>query len=263
MALIVALSIAAGTVISCGSSLYRMSVHGEEPEPELTNNLGNTNLYGVHSAKGWKNKLPIKFYTAEDMPVELVEQVQNAMNTWEAAVGLDLFSYEGLDDVAADNMSELYNTLKDDKNGHYLDLQWVKNTEKSRLVLATTVWENSPEAPDSIAKADIRYNAESYKFGDSLEEASADRRIMVDMETLALHELGHLLGLTHVSVDDDPFSVMNPSLFIGEGLASRNLSTGDVERIRSIYGVGDDSQADTLVMAEDVSVEELESENFE
>ena len=63
-----------------------------------------------------------------------------------------------------------------------------------------------------------------------------DERLVVDMESLALHELGHLLGLSHVDQSLDRYSIMNPSLLIGEGLITRNISRGDIARLQKIYG---------------------------
>jgi predicted Zn-dependent protease len=73
-------------------------------------------------------------------------------------------------------------------------------------------------------------------LGDSLQLTATESKEVVDMQSLALHELGHLLGLTHVESDIDQLSVMNPNLFIGEGLTTRKLSRGDVLRIQQIYG---------------------------
>jgi hypothetical protein len=39
-----------------------------------------------------------------------------------------------------------------------------------------------------------------------------------------------------MKVEDDSLSVMNPTLFIGEGLSNRRLSEGDIKRVQSIYG---------------------------
>jgi hypothetical protein len=103
-------------------------------------------------------------------------------------------------------------------------------------VLATTIWDNLPSDAAQIAAADIRFNHENYLIGDSLLLSADEYREVVDMESLALHELGHLLGLAHVDDTVDPLSIMNPHLFIGEGLISRRLSRGDVERIQTIYG---------------------------
>jgi len=76
---------------------------------------------------------------------------------------------------------------------------------------------------------------------------------VVDMESLALHELGHLLGLGHIPAAVDPYSIMNPSLLIGEGLANRRVSRGDIERIQKIYGcVGKACNIDELFMSMEV-----------
>jgi len=73
-------------------------------------------------------------------------------------------------------------------------------------------------------------------MGDSLTARATKDREVVDMESVSLHELGHLLGLSHVEPDHDSDSIMNPSLFIGEGLTSRRLSKQDIMRIQQIYG---------------------------
>ncbi|KAF8005900.1 hypothetical protein BT93_K0245 [Corymbia citriodora subsp. variegata] len=52
-----------------------------------------------------------------------------------------------------------------------------------------------------------------------------------DMETVALHEIGHLLGLGHSSVEG---AIMYPS--IGHGV-SKGLHGDDVQGIKTLYGV--------------------------
>ncbi|KAJ7974493.1 metalloendoproteinase 2-MMP-like [Quillaja saponaria] len=51
-----------------------------------------------------------------------------------------------------------------------------------------------------------------------------------DLESLALHEIGHLLGLEH---SHDPGSVMVPS--IGAGVTRRKLGQDDINGIRALY----------------------------
>ncbi|MCX6126944.1 MAG: matrixin family metalloprotease, partial [Proteobacteria bacterium] len=86
-----------------------------------------------------------------------------------------------------------------------------------------------------IADADIHYNSDIYFISDALTKQPIDGREIVDMQSLALHELGHLLGLAHVDESYDSSSIMNPSLYIGAGLSTRSLSIGDVGRIQKIY----------------------------
>lgn len=249
-----------GGFVACGAQSYRISVHGETPEnidrPNTgtsSANLATGSLAGVHSTSGWKRSLPIRFLTSTDIDPQVVNQLQSAMKSWELAVGKNLFKYEGDENRRGSDFRQLYEPLNDTVNGNYFDYNWFKGTGKSNSVIATTIWENNPQDTSSIVKADIRYNAEFYIFGNSLEEFSEGKRTIVDMESLALHELGHLLGLTHINETDDRFSVMNPSLFIGEGMTTRRLSRGDIDRIRTVYGVGDPNLAKTLETADDVS----------
>jgi hypothetical protein len=241
-----------GGYVACGAQTYRVRVDDDMGSPNAAGHAASSNLAGVHSSKGWSNRLPIHFKSAASMTPEMVEQLKGAMKTWELAVGKPLFAYDGSDHREGKSFPELYAPLSDFVNGHYLDLTWAASTRKGKSVLATCIWENDGRDARYIAKADIRYNSESYVFGDTLTEYSQGERIIVDMESLALHELGHLLGLSHISSDDDRYSVMNPALFIGEGMITRKLSRGDLERIRSIYGAGNEQQAETLEYADDL-----------
>ena len=85
-------------------------------------------------------------------------------------------------------------------------------------------------------------------MGDALVDLSSESKIIVDLQSLATHEFGHLLGLSHVTEDVDEYSLMNPSLFIGEGLTTRIPSVGDVQRIQKIYGcIGDSCDIDATI----------------
>ena len=250
-----------GGYVACGAQKYRVPVHGSETEVSgarpNTNTSGaspaggSTSLFGVHSGKGWARSLPVKFRSSAELPEAVVKELRAAMSVWESAVGKTMFVYEGSEPRGGSSFKELYEPLNDQVNSHYFDFNWAKATGKSATVLATTIWENDPRDQASILKADIRYNAEYYIFGDALKEYSEGKRTIVDMQSLSLHEVGHLLGLTHITEKDDRYSVMNPSLFIGEGMMTRRLSAGDIERIRSVYGVGDATLANNLEKADD------------
>ncbi|OVA14349.1 Peptidase M10 [Macleaya cordata] len=55
---------------------------------------------------------------------------------------------------------------------------------------------------------------------------------MMDLESVAVHEIGHLLGLGHSS---EPNSIMFPS--ISSGVKKRELHGDDVQGIRHLYGL--------------------------
>ena len=231
--------------ISCGLQFYKVSLD-EDTTQELPYDATDpdSEFYGIHATAGWR-QLPIPFQVGSgfDSTFNLTskEQLQGilqAIKTWETVVGKQLFEFRGVHkEVKGDSFKDLYTSLSDAVNGHYLDEDWDK-TGKPEVVLATTIWENEGGSLAAIRKADIRFNSAFYVFGDSLTLQYDDEvgKEVVDMESLALHELGHLLGLSHISEDVDMYSVMNPSLLIGTGLISRGVSKGDIERIQKIYG---------------------------
>jgi len=222
--------------IACGSQMYQVSLDedfDQEKTPPQARDKASTQ-YGIHASDGW-SALPIAYKFAQDMNDSQKAALQKAMRTWEKVTGKKLFKLNGIDmGKTGDSFPDLYSSLADGINGHYLDNNW-KKTSKPVVVLATTIWDTVNGEGAVISGADIRFNAENYNIGDSLMLTNIDGKQIVDMESLALHELGHLLGLAHVDADHDPASIMNPRLYIGEGLTSRKVSRGDIERIQQIY----------------------------
>jgi hypothetical protein len=234
--------------IACGAQMYKVSMENDFPEDKVTVAAKDPQspYYGIHALRGWVD-LPIKFTMSAALAPDQQKGLVDAMKTWERAIGKQLFDFSGQDDRDGDYFPDLYSSLTDFVNGHYKDYNWDK-TGKDPIVLATTIWNNNARDSSIISTADIRYNSQHYIIGDSLTLRSESSREVVDMESLALHELGHLLGLAHVSDQIDSFSIMNASLFIGEGLSSRRISRGDILRIQQIYGCyGEACDVDELV----------------
>jgi hypothetical protein len=223
--------------IACGAQTYKASLHEDhEPLSETAlNEDPNSESFGLHASKGWV-KLPIVYRIDKGMSKVQLGALQGAMKTWEAATGKTLFAFSGVHSgFTGDSFPDLYSSLRDQINGQYFDGNW-KKTGKSNQVLATTIWNNPNNNLQNIDAADIRYNSELYFISDALTQSPVDSREIVDMQSLATHELGHLLGLAHIPDTYDSSSIMNPSIMIGEGLASRSVSVGDIKRIQKIYG---------------------------
>ncbi len=234
-----AIALTFGSFIACGTQMYKVSVADDFDNQRATaahppSADKTSTLYGIHAPHGWQD-LPVPFRFSTEMNEGQKIHLMAAMKKWEWAIGRRIFDFTGEHaGTNGDSFQDLYSSLQDDINGYYLDDHWGK-TKKSDHVLATTIWNNGVDY-SIIKKSDIRFNNEYYLFGDSLELRSTPARVVVDMQSLALHELGHLLGLAHIDESVDSLSIMNPELLIGEGLTTRMLSRGDLERIQMIYG---------------------------
>jgi hypothetical protein len=225
-------------MIACGEQMYQADMkqdHDQAAIPATARNPQSA-LYGIHASGGWM-QIPIRFKWDSELNEQQKTGLKKAMETWELAVGKRLFLYDGFANESGDDFSDLHSSLDDRVNGQYIDRFWDK-TGKGTEVLATTIWLKSSRDSNRIETADIRFNLENYTIGDTLDFAMEvnNGQIAVDMETLALHELGHLLGLSHDEKAIDPYSVMLQKVFIGFGMTNRRLSLGDIQRIQSIYG---------------------------
>lgn len=222
--------------VACGAQMYQVSL--KDDTQVLDSNASNdpaSPQYGLHSPNGWKT-LPIQFKVDQALSPEQKTGLTRAMATWEMAVGKKLFIFSGVHTgITGDSFTDLYSSLNDRVNGHYLDEHWDK-TGKPSVVLATTIWDNDPDDIKKIVTADIRFNSNYYVIGNAITSTIDGKREVVDMQTLALHELGHLLGLAHIASNMDNNSVMAATVYIGEGLTNRMLSRGDLERVQKIYG---------------------------
>lgn len=235
----VAVTTAFVNFISCGAQNYKQSLAGDHQEPAQgvqTANMTDPNSpeFGLHAPQGWQN-LPIAYTVEKNYTDEQLKGLQAAISTWETAVGKKLFTYKGKTSESGSKFPDLFTSLSDNLNSMYDDDNWKKN-QKSDQVLATTIWGNLDDNYKIITTADIHYNTQIYFIANALTNKPKDNREIVDMQSLATHEVGHLLGLAHVDESADRYSIMNPSLYIGQGMATRSLTADDIRRIQKIYG---------------------------
>ena len=103
-------------------------------------------------------------------------------------------------------------------------IYWLSNwgTQPSNQQANTTIyWVNN-----NVTEADVRVNAQNFTFSDSSTTSPAN----VDVQSLLLHELGHILGLKH---DDSTPSVM--ATYLQTGTQRRTLLSSDLSHIQCEY----------------------------
>ncbi len=102
----------------------------------------------------------------------------------------------------------------------WVDEEWSHGPEVAALA---TTW--YCPATGLIDEVDIEFNARDYRW------ATGEGEEGLDLKSVALHEIGHLLGLGH---SFHPSAVMHDTISPGPGF-SRRLSRDDVEAISLLY----------------------------
>lgn len=163
----------------------------------------------------WKGVFPIKLWIDSQFPTQYYQDIQTAIDTWQASIGTQVFSLQGTlpagqDPVPAqDGVSVIY---------------WLANWQgqaANQQANTTIYW-----VDNRITEADVRINAQDFTFADGSTTDSGD----VDIPSLILHELGHVLGLKH---DDADPSVM--ATYLQAGTLRRTLYQSDNDHISCEY----------------------------
>jgi predicted Zn-dependent protease len=170
----------------------------------------------LQSASGqrvsWKDNLPVKIHIANSWPREFIPAVQRAAAQWNNATSRFLLTVEigGVDDVPA----------RDRKNGLY----WLKEWSESRIYeQAQTLLFFSASVP---LDGDIKVDAKYFTYYDEANPGLGSYHL----ESLLVHEMGHLLGLAHAY---KPPTVMAPFLSAYELRAE--VTANDLQSIKCEY----------------------------
>lgn len=173
----------------------------------------NRNVYGERIS--WKGRLPIEFRVHNSFPQDMIPALENAMNVWEKATGRRLFTLNrnlvsGVNSPSQDGINVIY-MMSEYEND--------KNSEQAR----TTTYSVS----DEIREADIRLNDKDFNFYIDVPRNSGRD---IHIESLLIHELGHVLGLKHNASNG---SVMATTL--SSSTVREILSPSDIDNIRCEY----------------------------
>ena len=185
-------------------------------------------------------KLPIHVRLSKEMPLQIKQAAIAAMQTWEWAIGKQLFTVTEDGDNAPQTRDQMAAMKNDYSNVVYLLPNWSILDEKSSSTLGVTFtnYTGATSTSGAIASnSDIVLNGDYFEWADAM---AMGEGLVSDTQTTLTHELGHLLlGSEHIPADRDPLSVMNPTSKIGYGMAKRRLSRIDIERAHDTYGCKD------------------------
>jgi|GEM_PF-6291054 len=201
---------------------------------------GSSSSYALTGFR-WNQMNPnIQLYlNPSDVPSGIkVESAQRAItdaaNTWDEAVAPSLFVDEST--VIIDDGKKVVNPFSDDYKPDGINLNGFMSLGNYYLAL-TALWTDLSKRDGyySIIESDIVYNLD-FKWTD--DEKQARNTGKLDLQSVALHELGHTIGLGDLyTLNDgdvrkyDLDQVMN--LYDGP---QRTLGNGDLAGVQEMYG---------------------------
>lgn len=187
------------------------------------------------TAREIKWSQPIRYFISERpvdgvTPAQLRDAVGRAFSTWQASPSVAIQSEALGFTTAAPNAFDGRTTLG------FLD-----RPDLDRVLAQTSLMLD--ESTGAIVEADIFFNT---RFAWSTAEGGAPDRI--DLESIALHEIGHLLGLGHSAIGETELQPGGGRRVLGSGAvmfpialgpgstADRVLQPDDVAGIVDLYG---------------------------
>jgi len=171
------------------------------------------NVYGERIS--WKTNDTIPLYLHESFPDAMIPALQEAIDSWSNVMGHAAFQL-----VTGYRVPGAAIPKQDGMNVIYWMTSWEadKSSEQARTSI---YW-----VEDQIHEADMRINAKNFTFYLDSPISGKD----VHLESLLIHELGHVLGLKHKDSDG---SVM--ATYLSSKTVRDHIGDADTADIRCEY----------------------------
>ena len=165
----------------------------------------------------WGPETPAVIYIDSSVPAEFFGAIQASVNTWNENLGREVLKIGGW-------TSSYPKEKQDGVNVIYFDRDW-PDSNKDKQAITTIHW-----AADRIFEADIHVNGNPKHF----EYFSGPNVVSgrVDVESLLLHEFGHVLGLEHPKVE---FKGTVMARRLDDATLRRSPAPGDVADLKCEY----------------------------
>ena len=197
-------------LIGVSLTIFLMQACGYKPKPEASCHFVQNSL---QQRVSWNRQVPITLYVHESIPVEFRGALANAMDDWRRILGRELFKIGGV-------ISGTDSPQQDGNSVIYWENTW-DNDRQYEQAQTTIHW-----AGTQIYEADVVVNEKDFNYSDAAQGTPG----YVDVESLFVHELGHVVGLAHNDVTGSVMASVLP-----KGITRRDPGTVDIEALKCEY----------------------------
>lgn len=174
-------------------------------------------INSVGQRVSWNDQVPVKVFIHKSVPTQFHGAIKNALSQWDNSLSSrPIFEFGGV-------ITHGEGASQDKASVIYWKEEWVggKPGEQART---TVFW-----IGNQIREADIQINAQDFDFTAEAQAVNG----AVDLESLMVHELGHVLGLAHSADETNKVSVMAERL--ASGTLRRVPAKQDIDALRCEY----------------------------
>lgn len=135
----------------------------------------------------WNSNVPVILYVDSSVPSEFYESIRGGIETWNNNLGREVLKLGGWTSAYPTERQDGVNVIYWIRNG-----TWPKDRVNADKQAVTTI----RYAGDRLVEADVSINNDGFEYFSGATVVPW----RVDFDSLILHELGHVLGLSHSEV---------------------------------------------------------------
>jgi predicted Zn-dependent protease len=156
----------------------------------------------------WGSRVPVQIYIHTSVPTTYFPEIEKAAADWNQRFGRTIIKIAGWTNSPG-------GPKQDGASIIYLLNTW-EAAQANEQARTTVYW-----AGDQIQEADMRLNGKDFQFSIT----DTPEAMKVDLRSLVVHEMGHVLGLSHITTEKSVMAKSLPFAFLRREVTPTDLNS--------------------------------------